>query len=262
MKCPRRTQRFIPAGAGNRTACAACCMRPAVHPRWRGEQTAVLFWCVVVIGSSPLARGTAAVAVGQIVEGRFIPAGAGNRSMRVLPLLAAPVHPRWRGEQNLAGANLRDANGSSPLARGTGMTMPPARLLVRFIPAGAGNRVMVLSCGLWLAVHPRWRGEQPTRASMPSTKIGSSPLARGTDGHILARSGPFRFIPAGAGNRRVCPHAARQPAVHPRWRGEQKHGPPVYLSSVGSSPLARGTVANLVEPDLLIRFIPAGAGNR
>ena len=180
MKCPRRTQRFIPAGAGNRTACAACCMRPAVHPRWRGEQTAVLFWCVVVIGSSPLARGTAAVAVGQIVEGRFIPAGAGNRSMRVLPLLAAPVHPRWRGEQNLAGANLRDANGSSPLARGTGMTMPPARLLVRFIPAGAGNSKIFAIDRIDTSVHPRWRGEQLRGSSVRRRNLGSSPLARGT----------------------------------------------------------------------------------
>ena len=91
--------RFIPAGAGNRCASHGETRKPAVHPRWRGEQISTRARAMPHDGSSPLARGTAAQAVGQIVEGRFIPAGAGNRALT--PRMTPPpsVHPRWRGEQ-------------------------------------------------------------------------------------------------------------------------------------------------------------------
>ena len=110
-------------------------------------------------------------------------------------------------------------------------------------------------------VHPRWRGEQSkakppaqtgggssplargtaAKCSNPAKSLGSSPLARGTVvGQQLALQ-LRRFIPAGAGNRRVSGGEIMRP--------------------VGSSPLARGTAE--VAPDRcdLLRFIPAGAGN-
>ena len=80
---------------------------------------------------------------------------------------------------------------------------------------------MVLSCGLWLAVHPRWRGEQVLRALIGHAQFGSSPLARGTVAqyqHLIVGS---RFIPAGAGNRTTGYSSSPMISVHPRWRGEQ-----------------------------------------
>ena len=73
-------------------------------------------------------------------------------------------------------------------------------LLLRFIPAGAGNTPAALSTSIITAVYPRWRGEHGQDYNKPARTDGLSPLARGT----LRMTFPFRvnwrFIPAGAGN--------------------------------------------------------------
>ena len=92
---------------------------PAVHPRWRGEQSEIGSGGQHGLGSSPLARGTVAELGFSGGKVRFIPAGAGNRRRRQQPPERIPVHPRWRGEQ-------------------TSVTLP-LDVDVRFIPAGAGN---------------------------------------------------------------------------------------------------------------------------
>ena len=110
------------------------------------------------------------------------------------------VHPRWRGEHGRLAAAQDDLVGSSPLARGTLFSVTTHVLLLRFIPAGAGN---TLAAGGLLApgsVHPRWRGEHDYFGAPNATAIGSSPLARGT---LLLRPRVETSLP-----------------VHPRWRGE------------------------------------------
>ncbi len=49
--------------------------------------------------------------------------------------------------------------------------------------------------------------------------------------------------------------------VYPRWRGELTNDAPKPRLLHGLSPLARGTLINLVYIGLRGRFIPAGAGN-
>ncbi len=155
---------------------------------------------IVRHGLSPLARGTPNVwrEFGDI--SRFIPAGAGNtRSLR-LYRPSASVYPRWRGEHLTFPRGISYAHGLSPLARGTPTASAVATMILRFIPAGAGN----------------------TAAFGDRTPInaGLSPLARGT--HLAERQDlhAIRFIPAGAGNtaNRWC--RAHPEAVYPRWRGE------------------------------------------
>ncbi|EHL63597.1 hypothetical protein SEEM41H_03629, partial [Salmonella enterica subsp. enterica serovar Montevideo str. 4441 H] len=90
------------------------------------------------------------------------------------------VYPRWRGEHSPAELNKINADGLSPLARGT----PPGGLhqrgLQRFIPAGAGNTPAATISRPLMPVYPRWRGEH--RYALHSCHAGSglSPLARGT----------------------------------------------------------------------------------
>jgi hypothetical protein len=50
--------RFIPACAGNTSACSTCAIHSAVHPRMRGEHWDAIDWSTEHAGSSPHARGT------------------------------------------------------------------------------------------------------------------------------------------------------------------------------------------------------------
>ena len=90
---------------------------------------------------------------------------------------------------------------------------------------------------------------------------GSSPLARGTPGDNVQSAHKCRFIPAGAGNTSRCWPRQRRPSVHPRWRGEHWPSAACEWMSVGSSPLARGTLDVCLIDTAPARFIPAGAGN-
>ena len=167
------------------------------------------------------------------------------------------------------------------LARGTRRYGKQDLHRCRFIPAGAGNTLISARPTSAMSVHPRWRGEHACRAaarrrpavhprwrgehgrSKPCGVInnGSSPLARGT----LQRYAPSlqirRFIPAGAGNTSISHTDLRRLPVHPRWRGEHRLAARRQSASTGSSPLARGTLADAVLREACLRFIPAGAGN-
>ncbi len=94
----------------------------------------------------------------------------------------------------------------------------------------------------------RWRG-------------GSSPRARGTRLGVANQQPQQRFIPACAGNTSRSTLSSRPSAVHPRVRGEHRPTIEDPVSSIGSSPRARGTLYNSLPGILRGRFIPACAGN-
>ncbi|ESJ05123.1 hypothetical protein SEEA0100_21021 [Salmonella enterica subsp. enterica serovar Anatum str. USDA 100] len=73
----------------------------------------------LITGLSPLARGTPRQNINAINNARFIPAGAGNTLLPVLPQARWPVYPRWRGEHSIASDSSHSEPGLSPLARGT-----------------------------------------------------------------------------------------------------------------------------------------------
>ncbi len=151
--------RFIPAGAGNTVICPTPKQPMPVHPRWRGEHPVPGVILQVLVGSSPLARGTQLIVNKHLDAQRFIPAGAGNTSSSRASPTATPVHPRWRGEHFSSQGKGSDAYGSSPLARGTHLATAKRILFGRFIPAGAGNTTWCRRRDGTVSVHPRWRGE-------------------------------------------------------------------------------------------------------
>ena len=122
--CRIDNSRFIPAGAGNTGRMWARLPEVAVHPRRRGEH------------------------VGGLVEGdeidRFIPAGAGNTSGAQGRARARSVHPRRRGEHGSPETEELINTGSSPQARGTPKKRVRRSDVLRFIPAGAGNTLIIL----------------------------------------------------------------------------------------------------------------------
>src|SRR5690606_21635201 len=92
--------RFIPADAGNGSACRQSPTRHAVYPRGCGER-------VITIRDSTGAD-------------RFIPADAGNGSLGLTRLRRLPVYPRGCGERYRHEYAEDKFNGLSPRMRGTG----------------------------------------------------------------------------------------------------------------------------------------------
>ena len=130
-------------------------------------------------------------------------------------------HPRLRGEQMHYVSLRLVAQGSPPLARGTGLFHFSASISGGITPACAGNRSSQSAAVMSSRDHPRLRGEQNTARPLVCQHIGSPPLARGTAGSLRRRHIPCGITPACAGNSALCfifPPARRD---HPRLRGEQ-----------------------------------------
>ena len=78
---------------------------------------------------------------------------------------------------------------------------------------------------------------------------------------MLCDPRPERFIPARAGNTSHCLQIVPAASVHPRSRGEHTTTRSCCGSTIGSSPLARGTQEGADAAHVTHRFIPARAGN-
>ena len=81
----------------------------------------------------------------------------------------------------MAGCTKVGCGGSSPPVRGTVWRRSISIVLLRFIPARAGNRADSLRGRPGFTVHPRPCGEQDMTGAMLYSPSGSSPPVRGTD---------------------------------------------------------------------------------
>ena len=199
-------------------------------------------------GSSPLARGLPLGDGEGDVERRIIPARAGF----TMPYLRTPVHardhPRSRGVYPATGRSPPVGLGSSPLARGlpgrAGDRLQPARI----IPARAGfTRRCRRGRPAW-PDHPRSRGVYLPPGLHAGTPGGSSPLARGLRTKFLTVESDEGIIPARAGFTPASGEGRRGSPDHPRSRGVYPTASACLPLSVGSSPLARGLPALLLQP--------------
>ena len=152
-------------------------------------------------------------------------------------------------------------NGSSPRGRGTLRFVRRVAVLVRFIPARAGNAFPARVMSTGLTVHPRAGGERCFSRCWHRRIAGSSPRGRGTPTRAVFRSSLRRFIPARAGNAGSRPARSAARTVHPRAGGERVAGPAQPVHPAGSSPRGRGTQRQRRLNRPLDRFIPARAGN-
>ena len=192
---------------------------------------------------------------------RFIPACTGNASALSPSWPASSVHPRMCGERFLRLRIMCRYVGSSPHVRGThGVELTPS-VVIRFIPACAGNARWPKLPEPDSAVHPRMRGERQKILDERTGESGSSPHARGTHSGVFGLGVNARFIPACTGNARQALPAQGRNAVHPRMRGERLPTLPYEAEPIGSSPHARGTPSHSARSHPAARFIPAYAGN-
>ena len=132
---------------------------------------------------------------------------------------------------------------------------------MRLIPARAGNISIVNPRPRRSTAHPRSRGEHILNLFPRLAAHGSSPLARGTYDYSDTYPGVPRLIPARAGNIMFTLRLSVLSPAHPRSRGEHAPRTAAAISTIGSSPLARGTYAGSVQVRQPGRLIPARAGN-
>ena len=148
-----------------------------------------------------------------------------------------------RGEQDTFRSEDIPSLGSPPLARGTDLQRYFNSIIQRITPACAGNRASRLLTLSACWDHPRLRGEQVIVAQNARNWAGSPPLARGTEYAPRSGRGEGRITPACAGNSFGLTASAFTRWDHPRLRGEQYTPLYGHSPSVGSPPLARGTVS-------------------
>ena len=196
---------------------------------------------LVAWGSSPLARGTRALAPTPTDAKGLIPARAGNTVLRSSSPHRVGAHPRSRGEHTRIVTLHALATGSSPLARGTLVDVVIRCAQAGLIPARAGNTLTPPSCSSPKRAHPRSRGEHDSYGDKVIKGAGSSPLARGTRHRRHQSPESNGLIPARAGNTGVRFGVLMGAWAHPRSRGEHATGKGRSPWFWGSSPLARGT---------------------
>ena len=150
--------------------------------------------------------------------------------------------------------------GSSPLARG----LPPCRLRgtrpARIIPARAGFTRPDGIAGAGPPDHPRSRGVYMASRTVPSSPIGSSPLARGLRMDRIREIQDLGIIPARAGFTNRGQNCRQKPEDHPRSRGVYSSSAISFSYLRGSSPLARGLLGDDIGEDRAVGIIPARAG--
>ncbi|SSM41744.1 Domain of uncharacterised function (DUF2825) [Klebsiella pneumoniae] len=169
-----------PLARGTRLRGSDTRRKAPVYPRWRGEHHYHPHFGIKRCGLSPLARGTLNISSSNRTSIRFIPAGAGNTSLKTTGVKWTTVYPRWRGEHLQPKLNFGFVIGLSPLARGTLLDIPEHCADLRFIPAGAGNTNQAEYSINPTTVYPRWRGEHSSTPARRVRVSGLSPLARGT----------------------------------------------------------------------------------
>ena len=111
--------RFIPAGAGNTLGRSYFISVNPVHACGRREHFRSLIFHLSESGSCLRAQGTRAHPAMEILQCRFIPAGAGNTSPASAPADRVTVHPCGRREHVTAPLLRRSISGSSLRAQGT-----------------------------------------------------------------------------------------------------------------------------------------------
>ena len=194
---------LIPARAGNTASPAGRKNQSRAHPRSRGEHHVALLISQSFKGSSPLARGTqGGVNVTDSLRG-LIPARAGNTPRNLAGAGSRRAHPRSRGEHSGKINHALSVTGSSPLARGTLLTLQNFTTTQGLIPARAGNTPPQLVASPQPRAHPRSRGEHTLPRCNLALVLGSSPLARGTRWRYHECGFSWGLIPARAGNTMI-----------------------------------------------------------
>ena len=110
------------------------------------------------------------------------------------------------------------------------------------------------------SVHPRSRGAAASRRAKRAARAGPSPLTRGSPCPDFGEVGPYRSIPAHAGQPFSSPPRRQGARVHPRSRGAALLASAGVAPLPGPSPLTRGSRPRVHRANRRMGSIPAHAG--
>ena len=190
----------------------------------------------------------------------IIPARAGFTRLASSPAGRPGDHPRSRGVYCSRSRGDAPDRGSSPLARGLLRERLGLPMKYGIIPARAGF-TPPRPKPIWRRTdHPRSRGGYDESRLGGPHPLGSSPLARGLLGPLGPADISYGIIPARAGFTRSGTRRLVGPTDHPRSRGVYCCHQSAWTARPGSSPLARGLLANPRLPAPTEWIIPARAG--
>ena len=191
------------------------------------------------MGSSPHTRDKFGSLYGGVINGRIIPAYAGQipRICRISESLRD--HPRIRGTNARLYLATAIGSGSSPHTRDKYDLRVNRRLLERIIPAYAGQMSLFRLFYRLLQDHPRIRGTN--LSLLPNDKLpeGSSPHTRDKFINSFVTLKWSRIIPAYAGQIIVILGKELEGEDHPRIRGTNYPGLHLLAQIRGSSPHTR-----------------------
>ena len=252
---------IIPACAGSTACLSAQYSALQDHPRMRGEHGAHTARRRTRTGSSPHARGAHDTVPKNFLLLGIIPACAGSTPRARTAGSRSGDHPRMRGEHTVSRPILCTETGSSPHARGALRGLFGHTLGRGIIPACAGSTMAETWRLRCRRDHPRMRGEHMLEQSRDSRCPGSSPHARGARRRRDSVRDDRGIIPACAGSTspsRMGPSPGRD---HPRMRGEHWMTRRRAVTSLGSSPHARGAPLTPTDAPVSTGIIPACAGS-
>ena len=251
---------IIPARAGFTTPPPRPSRPGRDHPRACGVYLAEQDMAEAVWGSSPRVRGLLGHTVGQVGQGRIIPARAGFTMAATTSRATRRDHPRACGVYTTFNLPNLEGRGSSPRVRGLPRVVEHNVLQSRIIPARAGFTVAALTPRPMTSDHPRACGVYVIPCTSVCSNHGSSPRVRGLPYELGVTHGPRRIIPARAGftappGARACPRTD-----HPRACGVYVVPVADVASGQGSSPRVRGLLERRTGHIRSNRIIPARAG--
>ena len=242
LALPSRPIRIIPARAGQTWRRASSTPCPTDHPRacgannWRSTGKGPSY------GSSPRVRGklTGSVKEDFSMNGRIIPARAGQTQAHRLRPYLHPDHPRACGANEAQDGSDDLVPGSSPRVRGKRARPATAHERRRIIPARAGQTIRLLGTVHGDSDHPRACGANNCFDLTVPGDPGSSPRVRGKHGFSGDLVAPVRIIPARAGQTVCCVVDIALLPDHPRACGANADTGVSTWNMTGSSPRVRG----------------------
>ena len=236
----QRHLRSIPARAGE-PRCSRSARPPgSVYPRACGGTSRILRTTGKMQGLSPRVRGNRRPRPGRASGGRSIPARAGEPIAQRPPSATDTVYPRACG--GTAGSEYNDgsARGLSPRVRGNREQANRLYVIVRSIPARAGEPICIIAGRPRDRVYPRACGGTEGTFVALFTLAGLSPRVRGNPGATALPCAPRGSIPARAGEpaSRSASNCCRR--VYPRACGGTLHVMTKTRLREGLSPRVRG----------------------